>query len=95
MGEFVALDRAATARRNREDWRMALLVVTLRNMFRDSKTPAISVEDLMPWLRTDPTAERPADRRRQTPEEMRAILEVITIAMGGEILPREAKKAAV
>ena len=67
----------------REDWRAALIACAVYNVHRGKDDRAIEPKDLLPWL-----AENREPARAQTPEEMRAILEQITLEMGGIVHPR-------
>jgi hypothetical protein len=54
------------------------------NVNRGKGDKALSPEDIMPWLKENESSEPP----RQSPEQMRALLEEVTLAMGGVVHPR-------
>jgi hypothetical protein len=87
LGELAALDRLYVEERNRDDWRAAVIACTMRNVWRDKDTRALEPEELMPWLRAGAELAPKKRRRRQTPLEMRAVLEQVTLAMGGTVTP--------
>jgi len=66
--------------RNREDWRTAVIACTLLNVHRTKESqPVKRPEDIMPWL-----------AQPQSPRQMRAILEAVTLELGGTVAPRPA-----
>ena len=83
LGELAALEECYRARMHREDWRAALIVCTLANLHRGKDDKILQPEDILPWLRE----KRPAEPR-QTPQQMRALLEDLTRQMGGIVHPR-------
>jgi hypothetical protein len=99
MAQLAALNTQYEANRDHEDWRFAIIVCTLANLHRGKDQKAIEPGDVMPWLRRkakDPDCQssgRPEPR--QTPAEMRAIIEEITREMGGIVhmknVPLDAK----
>lgn len=61
------------------------MVCAIVNVNRGKDDKAISPEDLMPWLKEkESSSEKPG----QSPEQMRAILEQLTLDMGGVVHPR-------
>jgi hypothetical protein len=82
MGELAALNELVWADRQHEDWRFALVVCTLANVFRGKDATAIQPADVMPWLKPQQTP------RRQTPEQMRKVIETVTRELGGIVHKR-------
>jgi hypothetical protein len=104
MAQLAALNMQYEANRDHEDWRFAIIVCTLANLHRGKDQKALEPGDVMPWLRRSPTrqSQRYGDgakakdpEPRQTPAEMRAIIEEITREMGGIVhtknVPLDAK----
>jgi hypothetical protein len=91
MAQLAALNTQYEANRDHEDWRFALIVCTLANLHRGKDQKAIEPGDVMPWLRRKAKDTEP----RQTPAEMRAVIEEITRELGGVVhlknVPLDAK----
>lgn len=91
MSQLAALNAQYEANRDHEDWRFALIVCTLANLHRAKDQKAIEPADVMPWLRKRAKDPEP----RQTPAQMRQIVEEITKEMGGIVhiknVPLDAK----
>jgi hypothetical protein len=77
------MDEIYLADRKHEDWRTALIVCTLANCFRGKDSKVLQPSDVMPWLKP-----QPRDPGRQTPEQMRKVMEKITLELGGVVKPR-------
>lgn len=92
LGELAALNKVYAAREKRLDWRAAVIVCAIANVHRGKDDKALHPEDVMPWLKEKESAEQPG---RQTPEQMRAVLEEVTLAMGGVVHPRHRPLADV
>jgi len=75
--ELDALSKRTVARRDREDYQVALLCAVIANTAPRRRKRPFKPEDFLPKRRA---------RTRQTPEQMLRVIEMLNAALGGQDL---------